>query len=220
MNHGFDFWTGLPTVSDDPNPPYCFPDDRGCWPSTSIDPWNDTCPDTYISSTDNKQKTWDWKLYSSDPSKYSYVEARDRLSDDIDSRWYGTGGTPPNPLYYNNDIIQQPVNITMTPQFYTDACLDFINSAINNGQPFFLYMAFHQTHHPQFASSQFFNTSQRGMFGDAASEMDYNVGRIIDYLKEQNIESKTFVFFSSDNGPSFMRETRGGNAGPLKCGKG
>ena len=28
------------------------------------------------------------------------------------------------------------------------------------------------------------------------------------------------MFFSNDNGASFMRETRGGNAGPLKCGKG
>eukprot|EP01084_Bolivina_argentea_P145975 255730_1 len=108
----------------------------------------------------------------------------------------------------------------MTPDYYTDACLNFISNAVHQSQPFFLYMAYHQTHHPQFASSRFFNTSQRGMFGDAISEMDYNIGRIIDYLRQQGIDKKTFVFFSSDNGPSFMRETRGGNPGPLKCGKG
>jgi len=81
-------------------------------------------------------------------------------------------------------------------------------------------MGFHQTHHPQFASSRFFNQSQRGMFGDALSEMDHSVGVIIDYLKSKQLEQETFVFFSSDNGPSLLRRSRGGNAGPLKCGKG
>ena len=82
-------------------------------------------------------------------------------------------------------MVQHPVNVTMTPACYTDACLNHISTAINNSQPFFLYMAFHQNHHPQFASTMFFNTTQRGMFGDALSEMDYNVGRIINYLKEK-----------------------------------
>merc|ERR1719229_600372 len=58
------------------------------------------------------------------------------------------------------------------------------------------------------------------MFGDAVSEMDFNIGRVIDYLKKIGVDKETFVFFSSDNGPSLTRETRGGNAGPLKCGKG
>ena len=90
-------------------------------------------------------------------------------------------------MYLNNEIIQQPVNMTMTPDYYTNACLNFINDAIKQKQPFFLYMAYHPTHHPQFASSRFFNTSQRGMFGDAVSEMDYNICRVIDYLTERGI---------------------------------
>eukprot|EP01084_Bolivina_argentea_P289019 496194_1 len=212
LHQGFDFFTGLPTVSDNPNPPYCFPDKRPCWPGTAIDPWVDICPDSNIN------ETWDYQLAQSNPLKYQYVEARDRKSDDIQVT---ANGIPPNPLFWNNEIIQQPVNITNTPDFYTNACLNFISDAIkNHSQPFFLYMAYHQIHHPQFASSRFFNTTQRGMVGDALSEMDYNIGRIMNYLKQKNINKKTFVFFSSDNGPSFARETRGGNSGSLKCGKG
>ena len=58
------------------------------------------------------------------------------------------------------------------------------------------------------------------MFGDAEREMDYNLGLIMEYIKAIGVDNETFVFFSSDNGPSLARESRGGNAGPLKCGKG
>mmetsp|Transcript_31099 Transcript_31099/g.50450 ORF Transcript_31099/g.50450 Transcript_31099/m.50450 type:complete len:588 (-) Transcript_31099:45-1808(-) len=207
LNQGFDFFTGLPTVSDDPNPPFCFPNSRGCWPSTPIDPWNESCPDSFV----HHPRT----------TPYTALEPRDRSSDDIDPAWYGgNNAIPPNPLYLNHDIVQQPVNITMTPDYYTSACLHHISNAITHKQPFFLYMAFHQTHHPQFASSRFFNTSQRGMFGDAVQEMDFNIGVVVDYLKQHGIEDETLIIFTSDNGPALMRETRGGNAGPLKCGKG
>lgn len=40
----------------------------------------------------------------------------------------------------------------------------------------------------------------RGVYGDAVMEMDYCVGRILQKLKELNIEQETFVFFTSDNG--------------------
>ncbi len=50
--------------------------------------------------------------------------------------------------------------------------------------------------------------------------MDDGVGVIIDFLRSKGIDKETFVFFSSDNGPALMRQSRGGNSGALKCGKG
>lgn len=83
--------------------------------------------------------------------------------------------------------------------------------------PFLLYMAFQHTHHPQFASKTFTNSSIRGMFGDALvsdlcstsvvlmelalqNELDWEVGQIFNAIHEAGIASNTFVFFSADNG--------------------
>ena len=118
-------------------------------------------------------------------------------------------GTTELPLYLQNKITQEPLNITQVPDYYT-LNAKYFSDALNKSQPFFLYHAFDETHHPQFRSIRYFNTSQRGMFGDALSEMDYNVGVVMDYL----------VMFSADNGSTLTRTETGGNAGLLKCGKG
>ncbi len=49
--------------------------------------------------------------------------------------------------------------------------------------------------------------------------MDWEVGQIMDTLKAEGILNNTFVFFTSDNGPPLRMGPRGGNAGPLRCGK-
>ena len=67
-------------------------------------------------------------------------------------------------------------------------------------QPFFLYMAFQHTHHPQFAGQRFTNTSTRLKFGDALNELDWGVGKIFLALDEAGVGDNTFVFFTSDNG--------------------
>ncbi len=69
-----------------------------------------------------------------------------------------------------------------------------------SNSPFFLYMAFQHTHHPQFAGEKFTNTSIRGKFGDALNELDWGVGQILQTLKDAGVDKDTFVFFTSDNG--------------------
>ncbi len=71
---------------------------------------------------------------------------------------------------------------------------------VARSSPLFLYMAFQHTHHPQFASKQFTNSSVRGTFGDALNELDWAVGQIFQALKDANIDDNTFVFFTADNG--------------------
>eukprot|EP00757_Euglenozoa_sp_SAG-D1_P022983 gene22983-1392_t len=67
---------------------------------------------------------------------------------------------------------------------------------------------------------KFFNTTERGMFGDSITSLDDTVGQVLELLKENNLEHNTLVLFTADNGPSLMRMERGGNAGLLRCGKG
>lgn len=113
-----------------------------------------------------------------------------------------------------------------------------------SGKPFFLYLAFQHTHHPQFASEKFTNTTIRGMFGDSITEMDWAIGQVLETLSSSGVEDNTLVFFTADNGwvclmapqrrtaslfdtysgihcrPSLTRRIRGGNGGLLRCGKG
>ena len=50
-------------------------------------------------------------------------------------------------------ILQQPTNLTTLTDLYTEDALSFISSSLEEEKPFFLYMAYHQTHHPQFAGT-------------------------------------------------------------------
>ena len=54
------------------------------------------------------------------------------------------------PLFLDDTIIEQPTDLTSLTSKVTDFALNFIDGAAD--KPYFLYMAYHQTHHPQFAS--------------------------------------------------------------------
>ena len=57
------------------------------------------------------------------------------------------------PLFFNEKIIEQPTDLTKLTEKYTQAALKFVKNSVRKQQkPFFLYLAYHQTHHPQFAS--------------------------------------------------------------------
>ena len=92
-------------------------------------------------------------------------------------------------------------------------------------EPFFLYVPFQHTHHPQFAGEMFTNSSIRGKFGDALvssnvgllhllltvavtklfrfslqNELDSGIGDIMKALNDSGVYSNTLVFFTADNG--------------------
>ncbi|XP_018585957.2 arylsulfatase A-like isoform X1 [Scleropages formosus] len=124
------------------------------------------------------------------------------------------------PLMNDDAIERQPVSFPDLEKTYGDFAAEFISTCAGRNRPFFLYYASHHTHYPQYAGKDATGQSRRGPFGDALVEFDGTVGNIIRALKDGGIHKNTFVFFTSDNGPSLMRMSRGGNAGLLKCGKG
>ena len=73
---------------------------------------------------------------------------------------------------------------------------------------------------PLFRSKPFENRSQRGLYGDAVEEIDWNVGRILDTLRELKLEEDTLVLYMSDNGPWAPYLEQGGSAGLLRGAKG
>lgn len=139
-----------------------------------------------------------------------------------DIKCFGTCdvGTVLLPLMHNNDIKQQPVNFLRLEQAYSDFAVDFITTSVQKKQPFFLYYPAHHTHYPQYAGAGAAGRSLRGPFGDALLELDNTIGNLLATLDKVGVINDTLVFFTADNGPELMRMSRGGNAGPLKCGKG
>ena len=125
----------------------------------------------------------------------------------------------PCPVFENMKIVQQPADLVSLAKQYSGVATGFIKDNAKKN-PFFLYMAFQHVHKPNFAGKMFVNTTIRGPFGDSLSELDWEVGQIIDTLESEGVSENTFVFFSSDNGPSLMKGPLGGNAGLLRCGKG
>ena len=85
----------------------------------------------------------------------------------------------------------------------TDRTIAFIEQAIEDDQPFFVWwnsthMHF-RTHIPEDAAG----LSGQGFYNDAMVLHDQAVGRILDKLDELGIAEDTIVLYSTDNGPHY-----------------
>ncbi len=67
-------------------------------------------------------------------------------------------------------------------------------------QPFFLYLATTNIHHPFTPHPRFQGSSDCGRYGDFVHELDWIVGEILHTLQEHNLTENTLVIFTSDNG--------------------
>ncbi len=122
------------------------------------------------------------------------------------------------PLMEGNDTLELDPDQHFFTKNLTERCVKFIESHKN--EPFFIYFAHPMPHIPIYASESFEGQSRRGLYGDVIEEIDWSAGQILNTLKENNLLDKSFVFFSSDNGPWLPFKTHGGSAGPLRGGKG
>ena len=82
------------------------------------------------------------------------------------------------------------------------------------------YLAHTMPHTKLAASKDFLGRSARGLYGDVVEEIDFNTGRLLDTLKSLGIDENTYVIFTSDNGPWWIKRKDGGSASPLRfpCG--
>jgi arylsulfatase A len=121
--------------------------------------------------------------------------------------------------YFRNDRrLTEPVDRDHQAERYTEEAVAFIRRS--KDKPFFLYLAHTMPHIPLAASPRFKGTSPRGPYGDAVSEVDWSVGRVLETLRELNLDRKTLVLFSSDNGGWLARGEQGGLNTPWRGGKG
>ena len=130
-------------------------------------------------------------------------------------------------LYRNEDLIEPKSDMSTLTRRYTDEAIGFIEK--HAGDPFFVYIPHTMPHTRLDASPQFKGKSKRGLYGDVIEEIDFNVGRILDSIRKLGVADKTYVLFTSDNGPWLIKNKNhedghrprdhGGSAGPLRSGK-
>ncbi|XP_062457383.1 steryl-sulfatase isoform X4 [Rhea pennata] len=125
-------------------------------------------------------------------------------------------------LMRNHQIIQQPLSYENLTQRLTKEAVQFIQR--NTDAPFLLVLSYLHVHTALHASKNFTGKSKHGLYGDAVEEMDWSVGQILDALEKSNLNNKTLVYFTSDQGAhieeiSSTGEVHGGYNGIYKGGK-
>jgi len=100
---------------------------------------------------------------------------------------------------------------------YTEEALRFLREKHDEG-PFFLYLAHTMPHVPINASPEFLGTSERGLYGDVISELDWSMGQVLDELESLGIDEETLVVFTSDNGPWIEDHLEGEGGTDSHCG--
>lgn len=121
---------------------------------------------------------------------------------------------PPTPLLRDDKVVEEEPDQRYLTRRYTDEALRFITES--RSRPFFLYLAHTFPHWPHYASETFAGKSANGVYGDCIEEVDWSVGQILAKLKELDLDTRTLVLFTSDNGGV---RGHGASNDPLKGGK-
>jgi len=133
-------------------------------------------------------------------------------------------------LLRNEEVIEKKADMSQLTRRYTDEAIRFIQQ--NRDKPFFVYLAHTMPHVKLAASEPFKGKSAGGLYGDVVEEIDWNVGRLLQTLKDEGLDENTYVLFTSDNGPWYFgrsmthrkrfgadAESYGGSAAPLRGAK-
>ncbi len=98
----------------------------------------------------------------------------------------------------------------------TDRAIEFIDKSKAEQTPFFCYVPYNAPHSPYQAPAEYYERysefEKSGEIDPMAAavyamceNLDYNIGRLLNYLSEQNLDENTIILFMSDNGPNTPR---------------
>ena len=122
---------------------------------------------------------------------------------------------PPLPLMKNETVIEAPVDRDQLTNRLTGEAIRFIEN--HRDEPFFLYFpqAMPGSTAAPFSSEAFRGRSENGPWGDSIEEIDWSTGEILNALERLNLDERTLVIWTSDNGAPLAKNpgdlSRGSN---------
>jgi len=86
-----------------------------------------------------------------------------------------------------------------------EEAMQWLEGQQQNNQPFYLNIWFHEPHAKEAAPDSLKNRHQRlKAYYGCIENMDYAVGKLLDYLNEQGLDENTVIVFASDNGSQYV----------------
>ncbi len=128
-----------------------------------------------------------------------------------------------NYMRLNEEVIDPKGHAT---DLFTEWACDYLESRVDQPEPFFLYLAYNAPHTPIQPPKEWVEkvqqreagiTEKRAKLVALIEHMDSGIGEVMDYLKSTGLAENTLVIFSSDNGGQI---SVGANNGPTRDGKG
>ena len=121
------------------------------------------------------------------------------------------------PLVENEEIIELPVDQRTVTRRYTDRAIEFVEQ--NRDKPFFLYLPHSMPHIPLYVPDDAYDSDAKNAYKCVIEHIDTEVGRLVDKVRELKLDKKTYIVYTSDNGPWLWFKNHGGCADPLRAGK-
>ncbi|MCP5114626.1 MAG: sulfatase-like hydrolase/transferase, partial [bacterium] len=127
---------------------------------------------------------------------------------------HGGGGVWQTPDYFTNDYFDDSYFTNGTAEKYQGFCTDvffegamkFISDAKSRGKPFFCYLTTNAPHGPMWAPEKYERMYQgvdglreAGFYG-MITNIDDNVGKLVEFLRANKLEEDTIFIFMTDNG--------------------
>ncbi|WP_445735284.1 sulfatase family protein [Mariniflexile sp.] len=117
--------------------------------------------------------------------------------------------------FYRNGIAEGEIK-GYSSQIVVDNAMEWLNSRKDKSKPFLLVLWFHEPHQKLAQPESF--TKKYEKYGKIAGEyyaninhMDFQIGRMMNYLNDNKLTDKSWITFTSDNGPKDLdgRSTNG-----------
>lgn len=162
--------------------------------------------------TDQGFDQWYGIKNTTDEAGYSSTPQFDPKVVPLPYIWEGKKGSPSKKVKPFNLKTRKTIDRDIVER--TEA---YIAKQAKAGKPFFVYIGLTQIHPPLGHNPDFDNVTRTGIYGDIITEVDYNVGRILDALKKAGVEENTIVILSGDNG-AVTDGIGGGSNGPWRAG--
>ena len=122
------------------------------------------------------------------------------------------------PLFEDEEIIELPVDQRTITRRCTQKAINFIKD--KKESPFFIYLPHSMPHIPLYVPDEIRDPDPKNAYTNTIEHIDSEVGRLLKTLDDLNLASKTYVIYTTDNGPWLQFRHHGGSAGPLREGKG